>query len=240
MYKYINDLERKTNIFGPTNGSLSQELLIMFVLLQTKLFMLHLSVHHQSEYSRLKLLLRLFFGPIYIGIPHAFLLFFVAIWGKLLWLYATFHILIKGTYPENAWDYMVGLLKWGARFHLSTYNMTDEYPAFGVKTEVDYLQFDLKYPEHPDRLKVLLRFIFLPIVLIPHVFVFAFRNIWNGILSFLAFFAILFTGKYPENWFTFNVGTLQWVLRVMAYGMYMFDEYPPFNGRVMNQSDEQE
>jgi len=48
---------------------------------------------------------------------------------------------------------------------------------------------------------------------------------------FLAWWVVLFTGKYPENWHAFIVGTMRWSMRVTLYMANMTDEYPPFSGK---------
>jgi hypothetical protein len=56
--------------------------------------------------------------------------------------------------------------------------------------------------------------------------------IWSAILGFIAFWAVLFTGNYPEGWHAFNVGTIRWSYRLNLYiGYFMSDEYPPFSGK---------
>lgn len=191
-----------------------------------------LTIKHQETYSRGDLLLRTFFGFIYIGIPHYFLLLFVGIWGSILQFISWWSILFTGRYPQSFFEFQVGLQRWSLRLQARIMNLSDGYPAFGIKGTDELTSFEMPYPESLSRGTLLLKTFFgIFYCILPHAFCLIFRNIASQFLAFLAWWVVLFTGKYPATWHAFNVGTIRWSARVGLYMGYMTDEYPRFSGK---------
>jgi len=192
-----------------------------------------LSITHQERFSRSELLLRLFFGVFYIVLPHNFILFFLGLWGGILSFIAFWIILFTGRYPQSMFEYQEQLLRWRLRLNARISNLADGYPAFGLTATDEQTSLEIPYPERVSRGLTLIRFFFGWLyVALPHFFILFFRVLWGGILNILAFWVVLFTGKFPASWHTFLVENIRWVYRVALYLGNMTDEYPPFNGRA--------
>ena len=73
------------------------------------------------------------------------------------------------------------------------------------------------------------------LILLPHYIVLFFLGIGAMFVAFIAFFATLFTAKYPEGMWNYMVGVHRWALRVMAYNFLIIDNYPPF---TLQETDE--
>jgi hypothetical protein len=190
-----------------------------------------LTVQHQESYSRGELLLRTFFGWLYIYIPHGIVLLFVALWSLILQFVAFWVILFTGRYPQSMFEFQEGMLKWSLRLSARMYNIADGYPAFGIKSTDEHTDLVVPYPEKVNRGLVLLRLFFgIFYVYLPHGFILMFRAWFVGILIFAAWWVVLFTGKYPDFMFDWVTGQLRWQFRVSLYMMYMTDTYPPFTG----------
>ena len=201
--------------------------------------MTQMKVKLQDNYSRLELLARTIVGPIYIGLPHLFLLTFLGIWSQIVTFISFWSILFTGRYPESFFEFNEKYLRWNWRLNARLNNLCDGYPAFGINATDDYTDFNVDYPESLSRghtlIKVLFGFFY---VLLPHGFVLLFRSLASLVLMFVAFWVVLFTGEYPKSIHHFNVGTMRWSMRVNLYILLMTDQYPPFSGRAIEQEND--
>ena len=190
-----------------------------------------LTIKHQERYSRGELLLRSIFGIFYIWIPHGFVLYFLGLFGAILAFIAFWVVLFTRRYPQSMFEYQVNLMRWQVRLNARAYNISDGYPAFGLRAEDEYTELSVPYPEKINRGLVLLRLFFgLFYVMIPHLFILMFRAMFVGILVFLSWWVVLFTAKYPTSFHEWVVGQIRWTLRISLYMSYMTDTYPPFTG----------
>ncbi len=94
------------------------------------------------------------------------------------------------------------------------------------------VKYSIDYPEQLSRGTLLLKSFFgWFYVLIPHGVALCFYGIAAMVVTFIAWWAILFTGKYPKGMFEFVAGYQRWSNRVNAYMLLMTDAYPPFSGK---------
>ncbi len=192
------------------------------------------NVMYPESLSRGILLLRTFFGSLYVMIPHGFMLVFYSIAASVVMFIAWWAVLFTGKYPEGMFRFVEGLYRWMIRVECYMMFMTDQYPPFSKDPNppaYNAVQFNVAYPESLSRGILLLRSFFGYLyVMIPHGFMLVFYGIAAGVVMFIAWWAILFTGKYPEGMFRFVEKYIRWYLRVAAYMVFLTDQYPPFNG----------
>jgi hypothetical protein len=92
------------------------------------------------------------------------------------------------------------------------------------RLESGILLFDVEYPARSSRLSIFLKWL----LVIPHLFVLYVFGFLVAVTTFLAWFAILVTGRYPRGLWDFGVAYQMWYANVMVYGLNLRDEYPPF------------
>jgi hypothetical protein len=137
-------------------------------------------------------------------------------------------ILFRQKYPRWWFDWNLELTRFSNRVGTYWLLMNDSYPS---TDEHQWLRLDIPYPDVERDLSR-----GLPLVkwflAIPHYFVLFFLIIGAGFAALFAWFAILFTGRYPRGLFDFVEGVLRWGTRVEAYAFILAtDKYPPFRLR---------
>ena len=134
-------------------------------------------------------------------------------------------LLFRQKYPKWWFDWNVALTKFSARVETYFLLLRDEYPS---TDEEQAVHIEIPYPNAKEDLNR-----WLPLVkwflAIPHYIVLFFLGIAAIVSIVIAWFAILFTGRYPKGLFDFVVGVFRWCLRVAAYAFLLTtDRYPPF------------
>jgi hypothetical protein len=149
--------------------------------------------------------------------------------GGIVFLATALMLLLRQKYPRWWFDWNLALTRFGTRVVAYLALLRDEYPSTDEDQSV-HVQID-----YPDAKQDLNRW--LPLVkwflAIPHYIVLCFLGIAAVVCVVIAWFAILFTGRYPRSLFDFVVGVLRWHLRVVAYAFLLAtDRYPPFSTRA--------
>jgi hypothetical protein len=133
-------------------------------------------------------------------------------------------LVFRQKYPRWWFDWNLNLLRFSNRVTAYLALLDDRYPSTDEEQSV---HLDFPYPEARQMNR------WLPLVkwllAIPHYFVLFFLSIAVLVTIVVAWFAILFTGRYPRSLFEFVVGVMRWSNRVNAYAFTLVtDQYPPF------------
>jgi hypothetical protein len=146
--------------------------------------------------------------------------------GGFLFLGPLLMILFREKYPRWWFDWNLELTRFSYRVGLYFGLLDDRYPS---TDEQQSLRLDVPYPDVRSDLNR-----WLPLVkwllAIPHYIVLVFLSLAAIVCIVIAWFAILFTGRYPRGLFDFVVGVGRWSVRVSAYAFLLVtDRYPPFS-----------
>jgi len=177
-------------------------------------------VEYPDELSRL-----LIFFKWLLAIPHFIILYALGVVQSVITIIAFFAILFTTRYPEGLFKIAVGVMRWQANLYAYILLLRDDYPPFSWESGEYPLTLEVEYPDTLNRWLPLIKWL----LIIPNLIVFMIVALVAYFLIFIAWFAILFTGKFPRGMFDFVVGTMRWSLRVNAYIYLMRDEYPPFS-----------
>jgi Domain of unknown function (DUF4389) len=145
--------------------------------------------------------------------------------GGILFLPPLLMILFRQKYPRWWFDWNLQLTRFSARIGVYLALMDDRYPS---TDEQQAVHLDFPYPDAKvdlDRGMPLVKWL----LAIPHYVVLFFLFLASFFVVIYAWFAILFTGRYPRGAFEFVEGVYRWQWRVYAYaGLLVTDKYPPF------------
>jgi hypothetical protein len=145
--------------------------------------------------------------------------------GGLLFFAPLLMIVFRRKYPRWWFDWNLELLRFSNRVGIYLALMDDHYPSTDEQQSV---RLDYPYPDVERDLNQ-----WLPLVkwflAIPHYIVLFFLDIGLVVVVVIAWFAILFTQRYPRAIFDYAEGVIRWHNRVIAYALVLVtDRYPPF------------
>ncbi|MGE0056904.1 MAG: DUF4389 domain-containing protein [Dehalococcoidia bacterium] len=166
-----------------------------------------------------------------LAIPHLVVLYFLGLAALVVGFIADFAILFTGSYPQGMFNFVLGIQRWNVNISAYIFGLRDEYPPFTTDAGRYPVTYDVEYPTGLNRILNFPIFgIYIKLLLlIPHFVVLLFVYLAVYVVWFIAQFAILFTGSYPEGMHRFSVGVLRWNQRLQIYLASMTDKYPPFS-----------
>ena len=146
--------------------------------------------------------------------------------GGIVFLATVLMLLFRRKYPRWWFDWNLALTRFGARVWAYLALLRDEYPSTDDEQAV---HIAIAYPVAMRDLNR-----WLPLIkwflAIPHYVVLCFLCVAACVCVIIAWFAILFTGRYPRGMFDFVEGVVRWGQRVVAYAFTLVtDKYPPFS-----------
>jgi hypothetical protein len=146
--------------------------------------------------------------------------------GGVVFLPTVLMLLFRHKYPRWWFDWNLALTRFTTRCVAYLALLRDEYPS---TDEEQAVHVEIPYPDAEQELNR-----YLPLIkwllAIPHYVVLWLLGVAAAVCVIVAWFAILFTGRYPRSLFEFVVGVFRWALRVEAYAFLLTtDRYPPFS-----------
>jgi hypothetical protein len=166
-----------------------------------------------------------------LAIPQLFIVGAMRYVAQAISVVGWFIILFTGALPAGLANFQVMYLRYSVRVSVFAGFLTEEYPPFDfTMTPADpgtdpRVRVDI-VPQLAQRNR--LTVFFRLILAIPQFIVIAVLGIAVWAVYVIAFFAVLFTGRWPQGLRNFAVGFMRWVLRVEAYLLLLTDDYPPF------------
>jgi ABC-type multidrug transport system fused ATPase/permease subunit len=187
----------------------------------TQAYPARLDIDYPEELNRLLPLVKWL-----LLIPHYFALFILYFAAMFAAIAGAFAVLFTGYYPPALFGFQLGVMRWWFRVTAYMYLMTDRYPPFSLVEEPDDpVRVEIEYPEDGvERWRPFVAWL----LAIPYLIAAAVIGYIAQILVFFAFFAILFTKRFPRGMFDIVLVSQRWYLRGYAYALFMVKRYPPF------------
>ncbi len=166
-----------------------------------------------------------------LAVPQLMIAYVLRAFRQVLTLISFFTVLFTEQVPRPLFDAIVMTYRFEWRAMSYALFMHEDYPPFdfALSSEDDGVEphssLRLSYPEHLERWKPLYKWL----LAIPQYFVLAGLFIVAAFGVIAGFFAVLFTGEYPEGIRGFLVNAYRYALRVEAYVGFLTDSYPPFS-----------
>ncbi len=166
-----------------------------------------------------------------ILIPHLIVLYIlfacVYLAQYVLWIW----VLFGGRYPDWGYSFVGGAIRWYTRVNAFVFGLSDVYPSFSLGDNQNGEARLVFYGPPAGN-----RFYAIPVVgilvktimLIPHLIVLYIVGLVAGVLLYVTWIPVLFTGQYPDWGRDIFGGYLRWSARVFAFLLGLTDSYPPF------------
>lgn len=183
-------------------------------------------IQYEADYVERHSRLTTFFRLLTI-IPAALLTMVYGIAAYFAVIVAWFAVVFTGRYPEGLYNFMAGYLRNATRLNAYANLVTDAYPPWNGQPEESYpVRVQIGPPaERYSRAKAFFRIILaIPAMIIAYAL-----GILVGLMSFLAWFAIVFAGKMPKSFQDLIDLGLRYMTRANAYYFLMTDRYPPIS-----------
>jgi len=158
-------------------------------------------------------------------LPHFLVLWLLGIVVLVVLAISAVAVLITGTYPPGMFNFIVGFVRWRLRVGAYLLLQTDRYPPFSLDDDPSHpVRFAVDYPQRIARWRPLVNWL----LVIPAVIGAAVLSVIASLAVLIAFFAILFTGRYPEGLFSTVTIAERWAARALMFSYWMTEDCPPF------------
>jgi len=166
-----------------------------------------------------------------LAIPHLAIASALRTLREILTIISLFTVLFTEQIPQPLFDEIAMSYRYEWRALSYALFMHEDWPPFDFQPVAaddgvePHTTLSIAYPEHLNRWKPLYKWF----LAIPHYVVIVVLGIGFVVAFVIGFFAVLFTGEYPEGIRGYLVGTYRYALRVEAYVGLLTDTYPPFS-----------